>query len=34
MKKLGFNYKPQEKGYYVDGHEKEETASYCWHYIV
>ena len=33
IKKLGFNYEPRKKGYYVDGHEKEETVSYRWRYI-
>jgi hypothetical protein len=33
MKKLGFNYEPRKKSYYVDGHEKEETISYRWRYI-
>ena len=30
LKKLGFNYEPRKKGYYVDEHEKEETVSYRW----
>jgi hypothetical protein len=33
IKKLGFNYEARKKGYYVDGHKKEETVSYRWHYI-
>ena len=33
IKKLGFNYEPRKKGYYVDGHKKEETVSYHWRYI-
>ncbi len=33
MKKLGFNYEPQKIGYFVDGHEKEETISYHWRFI-
>lgn len=26
---LGFKYKTQKKGYYVDGHERPATATYC-----
>ena len=33
MKKLGFNYEPRKKGYYVDGHEKEATISYRWRFV-
>ena len=33
MQQLGFCYKAQEKGYYVDGHEKPATIEYCWAFI-
>jgi hypothetical protein len=33
MKKLGFNYEPRKKGYYIDGHEKEATISYRWRFV-
>jgi hypothetical protein len=28
MKKLGFNYEPRKKIYYVDSHKKEATVNY------
>jgi len=33
MKKLGFNYEPRKKSYYVDGHEKEATVNYRWSFV-
>jgi hypothetical protein len=34
MKKLGFNYKPRKKDYYIDGNEKKGAVTYRWHYIA
>jgi hypothetical protein len=33
IKKLGFNYEPRRKSYFVDGHEKESTIHYRWRFI-
>jgi hypothetical protein len=33
IKKLGFNYEPRRKSYYVDGYEKESTIHYQWQFI-
>jgi hypothetical protein len=33
VKKLGFNYEPRKKSYYVDGHERESTINYRWRFI-
>ncbi len=33
LKKLGVSHEPRRKGYYVDGHEKEETIAYRYNFI-
>jgi hypothetical protein len=33
LKRLGFSYEPRKKRYYVDGHVREATINYQWHFI-
>jgi hypothetical protein len=33
LERLGFNYEPRKKSYYVDNHEKPETVAYRRHFI-
>jgi hypothetical protein len=33
LQKLGFTYQPRKKGYYVDGHKKEQTVKYRYTFI-